>query len=156
MQVQSTEFQNPLCDQQRKLFLPEDGANKGQECKSLVWYFLQKSINNSDILQSHKAVSRRKCSDFGKWHSKWLKSNVSDSSQTSIQDWFMGKCEGLVANKTHKVTKADLDHTPYRTFYKYKAEIIKTSSSNGPASANDASANATTAATSGQTNSEAE
>ena len=86
------------------------------------------------ILQSHKAVSRRKCGDFGKWHQKWLKTNVAESSQTSINEWFMGKCEGLVANKTHKVTKADLDSTPYRTFYKYKAEIVKTSNStsNGP------------------------
>ena len=53
----------------------------------------------------------------------------------------MGKCEGLVANKTHKVTKADLEHTPYRTFYKYKADIIK-SSSNGPQAAATADASA--------------
>jgi len=75
---------------------------------------------------SHKAVSRRKCSDFGRWHSKWLKSNVSDTSQTSINEWFMGKCEGLVPNRTHKITKADHESTPFRTYYKYKAEIIKT------------------------------
>lgn len=88
---------------------------------------------------SHKAVSRRKQGDFGKWHSKWLKSHVAESSQTSINEWFMGKCDGLVANKTHKVTKADLESTPYRTFYKYKAEIVKTSSvmsTNGPSSTN--------------------
>merc|ERR1719242_1295216 len=77
---------------------------------------------------SHKAVSRRKCSDFGRWHSKWLKSNVSDTSQTSINEWFMGKCEGLVPNRTHKITKATLESTPFRTYYKYKAEIIKTNS----------------------------
>jgi len=93
---------------------------------------------------SHKAVSRRKQGDFGKWHSKWLKSHVAESSQTSINEWFMGKCEGLVANKTHKVTKADLESTPYRTFYKYKAEIVKTSSvmsTNGPSSTNQTSTN---------------
>ena len=84
-------------------------------------------------------MSRRKQGDFGKWHSKWLKSHVAESSQTSINEWFMGKCDGLVANKTHKVTKADLESTPYRTFYKYKAEIVKTSSvmsTNGPSSTN--------------------
>ena len=43
----------------------------------------------------------------------------------------MGECDGLVPNKTHKIVKNDLEHTPYRTFYKYKAEILKTSS-NGP------------------------
>ena len=40
----------------------------------------------------------------------------------------MGKCDGLVPNKTHKIVKNNLDITPYRTFYKYKAEILKTSS----------------------------
>ena len=83
------------------------------------------------ILQSHKKVSRRKQADFGRWHSKWLKSNVSDTSQTSINEWFMGKCDGLVPNKTHKIIKNNLEITPYRTFFKFKAEILKTSS-NGP------------------------
>ena len=80
------------------------------------------------FLQSHKAVSHRKQNDFKRWHSKWLSSNVSDSSKTSINEWFMGKCDGLVPNKTHKIVKNNLDITPYRTFYKYKAEILKTSS----------------------------
>ena len=74
------------------------------------------------------AVSHRKQNDFKRWHSKWLSSNVSDSSKTSINEWFMGKCDGLVPNKTHKIVKNNLDITPYRTFYKYKAEILKTSS----------------------------
>ena len=38
----------------------------------------------------------------------------------------MGRCEGLVPNRTHKITKADHESTPFRTYYKYKAEIIKT------------------------------
>jgi paired amphipathic helix protein Sin3a len=80
---------------------------------------------------SHKKVSRRKQADFGRWHSKWLKSNVSDTSQTSINEWFMGKCDGLVPNKTHKIVKNNLEITPYRTFFKFKAETLKTSS-NGP------------------------
>jgi hypothetical protein len=74
---------------------------------------------------SHKAVSRRKTSDFNQWHSKWLKQHVSDAQHSSITDWFMGKIDGLVHNKTHKVIKSDQDKTPYRTFYKFKAEIIK-------------------------------
>jgi len=74
---------------------------------------------------SHKAVSRRKTSDFNRWHSKWVKDHVSDVQHSSINDWFMGKSDGLVNNKTHKVIKSDQDKTPYRTFYKFKAEIIK-------------------------------
>ena len=77
------------------------------------------------LFQSHKAVSRRKTSDFNRWHSKWVKDHVSDVQHSSINDWFMGKSDGLVNNKTHKVIKSDQDKTPYRTFYKFKAEIIK-------------------------------
>ena len=54
-----------------------------------------------------------------------MKDNVSEAQHSSINDWFMGKCDGLVNNKTHKVIKSDQDKTPYRTFYKFKAEIIK-------------------------------
>ena len=43
----------------------------------------------------------------------------------------MGKCDGLVPNKTHKIEYNNLEITPYRTFFKFKAEILKTSS-NGP------------------------
>ena len=56
---------------------------------------------------------------------------MSDSSKTSINEWFMGKCDGLVPNKTHKIEYKNLEITPYRTFFKFKAEILKTSS-NGP------------------------
>merc|ERR1712088_633255 len=74
---------------------------------------------------SHKAVSRRKTSDFNRWHSKWVKEHVSEVQESSITEWFMGKCDGLVKNKTQKVVKSDQDRTPYRTYYKFKAEIIK-------------------------------
>ena len=77
------------------------------------------------IFQSHKAVSRRKTSDFNRWHSRWVKDHVSEVQHSSINDWFMGKCDGLVNNKTQKVVKSDQEKTPYRTFYKFKAEIIK-------------------------------
>ena len=53
---------------------------------------------------------------------------MSDASQTSINDWFMGKCDGVVPNKTHKIEYKNLEITPYRTFFKFKVEILKTSS----------------------------
>jgi len=74
---------------------------------------------------SHKAVSRRKTSDFNRWHSKWVKEHVSEVQESNINEWFMGKCDGLVKNKTQKVTKSHQERTPYRTYYKFKAEIIK-------------------------------
>jgi len=74
---------------------------------------------------SHKAVSRRKTSDFNKWHSKWVKKNVSESAKANIEDWFMGRSDGLVPNKTHKITRADPERTPYRTYYKFKSELLK-------------------------------
>ena len=64
-----------------------------------------------------------------------MKSHVSENSQTSINEWFMGKSEGLVPNKTVRITRADPDRTPYRTFHKYRAEILKTS--NGPSNSEE-------------------
>ena len=78
---------------------------------------------------SHKAVSRRKHADFGRWHAKWAKSHVTDAQRAHADDWFMGRCEGLVPNKTHKITRADQDKSPYRTYHKYKSELIKSSGS---------------------------
>ena len=77
------------------------------------------------LLQSHKKVSRRKTGDFNRWHSTWLAENVSESAHSSVADWFMGKTDGLVPNKTHKVVKNDHDKTPYRTYHKFRADIIK-------------------------------
>ena len=75
--------------------------------------------------QSHKKVSRRKTGDFNRWHSGWLAENVSESAHSAVADWFMGKTEGLVPNKTHKIVKNDHDKTPYRTYHKFRADIIK-------------------------------
>ena len=81
-------------------------------------------------MQSHKKVSRRKTGDFNRWHSGWLAENVSESQHSSVADWFMGKtapqsAPDLVPNKTHKIVKNDLEKTPYRTYHKFRADIIK-------------------------------
>lgn len=76
-------------------------------------------------LQSHKAVSKRKVKDFTNWHKKWLRQNVSPAQQNSVNDWFMGKCDGLVPNKTHKIVKSDLEKAPFHPFVKFRAEVIK-------------------------------
>ena len=58
--------------------------------------------------------------NFCRWHEAWAEANVSEAQSRSVEDWFMGRCEGLVPNNTRRVTKADPDTTPYRTFHKYK------------------------------------
>ena len=55
-----------------------------------------------------------------RWHEAWAEANVSEAQSRYVEDWFMGRCEGLVPNNTRRVTKADPDTTPYRTLHKYK------------------------------------
>mgnify|MGYP003305111703 CR=1 FL=1 len=69
----------------------------------LVWYLV--IILSSFYFQSHKAVSRRNTGDFNRWHSKWLKLHVSEVQHTNLNEWFMGKSDGLVNNKTHNIGK---------------------------------------------------
>ena len=76
---------------------------------------------------SHKAVCRRKHGDFNRWHVKWASKHVSDAQREHTENWFMGRSDGLVPNKTHRITRADGEKTPYRTYHKYKSEIIKNS-----------------------------
>ncbi|XP_040564343.1 paired amphipathic helix protein Sin3a isoform X2 [Lepeophtheirus salmonis] len=73
--------------------------------------------------ESHKTVSQRKSKGFSKWHSGWIEKNVSESQQSSISDWFMGLTDGLIPNKTHKIIKNHSDSTPYRTFFKWRADV---------------------------------
>ena len=70
-------------------------------------------------------MSRRKTGDFNRWHANWLADHVSESQHAAVADWFMGKVDGLVPNKTHKIVRNDMERTPYRTFYKWQADILK-------------------------------
>jgi hypothetical protein len=40
-----------------------------------------------------------------------------------VGDWFMGRTEGLLGNKTTRIARNDLERTPYRTFFKWRAEV---------------------------------
>ena len=59
---------------------------------------------------SHKAVSRRKRSNFNRWHSKWAKEHVSDVQHSSTVAWFMGKSGGQIKSggklKAEKIKKS--------------------------------------------------
>ena len=76
------------------------------------------------LFQSHKNVCTRKHRDLSSWHAKWAEENVSEEQSSKTADWFMGRCEGLVRNQTTKVVKNWAEKAPYRTFHKYRAELI--------------------------------
>jgi len=86
------------------------------------------------FLQSHMKVSRRKTSDFDAWHRGWQGQHVAEAQRTNVEEWFMGRCEGLVANETIKVAKTDVASTPYRLYHKYRAEVEANTGTQQPAS----------------------
>jgi hypothetical protein len=49
---------------------------------------------------------------------------VSETQHGFVADWFMGKTDGLVPNKTHKIVKNNMEKTPYRIYYKFRADIL--------------------------------
>ena len=77
--------------------------------------------------QSHKRVSRRKFADFERWHRDWLEENATEEQRSATGEWLMGRAPGLAPNKTSKVVKSDQDAIPYRTYHKFKAEVVGTS-----------------------------
>ena len=78
------------------------------------------------IFQSHKSVSRAKSGAFSRWHAGWVRQNVPDSAHVAIDDWFMGKTDDLVANRTSKMIQNSPDKTPYRLYNKYVVESTST------------------------------
>ena len=75
------------------------------------------------VFQSHPELCKRKYRDFGRWHNEWTAENVTESAQESHATWMMGRCEGLVPNKTHRLTISDPAKTPYRTFTRFMADV---------------------------------
>jgi len=75
--------------------------------------------------QSHPELCKRKFRDFNRWHSQWSAENVLESQQHAHNEWMMGRGEGMVPNKTHRLTFSDTTKTPYRTFTKFKADVGK-------------------------------
>ena len=72
-------------------------------------------------------MSRRKSGAFGRWHAAWARQNVPESQHKNIDNWFMGKSEELVPNRTTKLVRTDHDKTPYRNYNKYRVEVVKSS-----------------------------
>ena len=73
--------------------------------------------------QSHPELCKRKYKDFNRWHSNWASQNVTEGQQTAHSEWMLGRTEGLVSNKTHRLTISEPNKTPYRTYTKFKAEV---------------------------------
>jgi len=89
------------------------------------YIYKRNSLNRAR--QTHPDVCTYKYRKFNTWHSEWAAKNVAATAGSHTADWFMGRTEGLSANQTTKVTvNADVKKIPpYRTFYKFKAEMLK-------------------------------
>ncbi|XP_066964791.1 paired amphipathic helix protein Sin3a isoform X2 [Macrobrachium rosenbergii] len=73
--------------------------------------------------QSHEHVSKRMHMGLTSWHSDWCSKHVSEASQRSATDWFLGHTEGLRPNNTRVVRVDDPSRPPFAPYNKYKCEL---------------------------------
>jgi hypothetical protein len=59
-----------------------------------------------------------------------VRQNVTDSAHSAVEQWFMGKSDELLPNRTLKTPKTILEKTPYRVYHKYVVDLLKSPSSN--------------------------
>jgi len=88
--------------------------------------FIYKKDSLNRAKQTHPDVCRRKYKKFTSWHTTWSDSHVKDIAKQAHSEWMMGLISGLAPNKTERVTIFDPKKTPYRTFTKFKSEMLKT------------------------------
>ena len=71
-------------------------------------------------------MCKRKYAKFKAWHASWAATNVPTGASAVMADWFAGKADGLAPNSTTRLTiNADVKKIPpYRTFTKFKAEML--------------------------------
>ncbi|KAJ8924461.1 hypothetical protein NQ315_007258 [Exocentrus adspersus] len=78
--------------------------------------------------KSHPQVTKRKGSLFRAWLKQWASANVSDVQVKQCTDWLMGRCEGVVPNRTRVLTDNDLSRTPYVPYNRYRVERLSETS----------------------------
>lgn len=81
-------------------------------------------MNFDFLLQSHPQVTKKKASRFRHWLKQWAIEHVSDGQVKQCTDWLMGRCEGVVPNRTRVLTDNDLSRTPYVPYNRYRVERL--------------------------------
>ncbi|KAG5894786.1 hypothetical protein JTB14_005222 [Gonioctena quinquepunctata] len=74
--------------------------------------------------KSHPQVTKHKSARFRQWLKRWACENVSDVQSKQCTDWLMGRCEGVVPNRTRVLTDNDLSRTPYVPYNRYRVERL--------------------------------
>jgi len=117
-------------DDESILVSEKSACSLTEDTLRVVWVvnsenYIYKKNSLSRSRQSHPDVCKRKFQKFNTWHSEWAKNKISTKDTSYTNDWLMGKVEGLAPNHTTRVTVNDPVTTPYRTFTKFKAEMLK-------------------------------
>jgi len=114
-----------LVEEKSACSLTEDRLRIVWVVNSENYIYKRNSLNRAK--QTHPDVCNRKYRKFNSWHSKWASQNVANGTNAAMAEWFMGRADGLAPNQTTKViVNADTRKIPpYRTFTKYKAEMLK-------------------------------
>ncbi|XP_045483344.1 paired amphipathic helix protein Sin3b [Harmonia axyridis] len=74
--------------------------------------------------ESHPRITMRLSTRFKYWLKEWVSENVSDSQHKQCIDWLMGRCEGVVPNRTKILTDNDISRPPYTSYNRYKVDQL--------------------------------
>ncbi|XP_023025930.1 SIN3 transcription regulator family member A isoform X2 [Leptinotarsa decemlineata] len=74
--------------------------------------------------KSHPQVTKQKATRFRQWLKRWACDHVSDTQSKQCTDWLMGRCDGVVPNRTRVLTDNDLSRTPYVPYNRYRVERL--------------------------------
>lgn len=84
--------------------------------------YLYKRMALKRAKQSHKKVTTELNTKFRRWHRNWSKEHVSEDMQMESTAWMMGRCEGLVPNRTQMRCDNDPCRPPYYPYNRYRVE----------------------------------
>ncbi|XP_072393755.1 paired amphipathic helix protein Sin3a [Diabrotica undecimpunctata] len=110
-------------------------VNDETECKfnvqdSKIMFTIQKDSYLYNISAFHRArkshpqVTKKKAGRFRSWLKEWTSEHVSDIQVKQCTDWLMGRCDGVVPNRTRVLTDNDLTRTPYVSYNRYRVEHL--------------------------------
>lgn len=90
--------------------------------------YLYKNSAFFKAIQSHPKVTKYKATKFRGWLKKWANINVNEAQSKLCTDWLMGRCDGVVPNRTRIVTDNDLQRTPYVPYNRYRVDRLNDTS----------------------------
>ncbi|CAH0550046.1 unnamed protein product [Brassicogethes aeneus] len=102
----------------------------GQDSKIMFTFnkdsYIYKMSAFSRARKSHPTVTKLKASRFRAFLKEWAVENVSDAQSRDCAEWFMGRGDGFVPNRTRLHCDNDCARAPYVPYNRYRVERLPT------------------------------